>query len=92
MITTGAYHSGDPGADDIDRSLLSGCALGIADVDNINDVTQENFAIFSVKHDCVGQKQNSFEIPAAMPACTGDKCICGWSEWRSVVRRRGLFR
>lgn len=46
----------------------------------------DNFAIFSVKHDCVQQKQTSFDIPAAMPACTGDKCICGWSEYFSSRR------
>ncbi len=61
---TGAYHSGDPEADTIDQNLLSGCALGIADVDNIDDVTMDNLAIFSVNHECVKQKDTSFEIPA----------------------------
>ncbi|SGY79428.1 BQ5605_C008g05129 [Microbotryum silenes-dioicae] len=74
----GAYHSGDPAATDIDRNLLSGCALGIADVDDISKVTIDNLAIFSVKHSCVAKKFNTFDIPAAMPACTGKKCICGW--------------
>ncbi|SCV70878.1 BQ2448_3640 [Microbotryum intermedium] len=74
----GAYHSGDPAATDIDRNLLSGCALGIADVDDISKVTMDNLAIFSVKHACVAKKFNTFDIPAAMPACTGKKCICGW--------------
>ena len=31
----GAYHSGDPSASDVDLSALSGCALAIADVDDI---------------------------------------------------------
>ncbi|BGP08932.1 hypothetical protein OF846_003396 [Rhodotorula toruloides] len=74
----GPYHSGDPLSTEIDDNLLSGCALGIADVDNINDVTMDNLAIFSVQHDCVKQKNTNFEIPAKMPACTGEKCICGW--------------
>ncbi|BGP49050.1 hypothetical protein JCM10450v2_004929 [Rhodotorula kratochvilovae] len=74
----GPYHSGDPNSKEIDYNLLSGCALGIADVDNINDVTMDNLAIFSVQHDCVKQKLTSFEIPAKMPACTGEKCICAW--------------
>ncbi|BGP00320.1 hypothetical protein JCM10021v2_004001 [Rhodotorula toruloides] len=74
----GPYHSGDPLSTEIDYSLLSGCALGIADVDNINDVTMDNLAIFSVQHDCVKQKNTNFEVPARMPACTGEKCICAW--------------
>ncbi|GAA5915517.1 hypothetical protein JCM5296_004705 [Sporobolomyces johnsonii] len=74
----GPYHSGDPNAMTIDQSLLSGCALGIADVENIEDVTMDNLAIFSVNHNCVKQKETSFEVPAAMPACTGSNCICAW--------------
>ncbi|KAK4055531.1 hypothetical protein OIV83_000077 [Microbotryomycetes sp. JL201] len=75
---TGAYHSGDPMSPQIDLNLLSGCALGIADVDDINKVTMDNLVIFSVQKDCVKQKQTYFDIPAKMPPCTGSKCICGW--------------
>ncbi|TNY21244.1 hypothetical protein DMC30DRAFT_416263 [Rhodotorula diobovata] len=74
----GAYHAGDPGAANIDTSLVSGCALAIADVDDISKVTMDNLAVFSVQHQCVQQKMTSFDIPAKMPACTGSKCICGW--------------
>lgn len=76
---TGAYHSGDPASLTIDNNLLSGCALGIADVDNIEDVTMDNLAIFSVNKQCVKQKMTSFQVPARMPACSSPKgCICGW--------------
>ncbi|GAA6040009.1 hypothetical protein JCM8097_004736 [Rhodosporidiobolus ruineniae] len=74
----GPYHSGDPNSMEIDTNLLSGCALAIADVDDISKVTMDNLAIFSVQHECVKQKETSFDIPARMPACTGEKCICGW--------------
>ncbi|ORY88298.1 hypothetical protein BCR35DRAFT_289184 [Leucosporidium creatinivorum] len=75
---SGAYHSGDPNSGVVDMNLLSGCALAIADVDDIEKVTMDNLAIFSVNQKCVSQKQINYEIPAAMPACTGEKCICGW--------------
>ncbi|GAA5897105.1 hypothetical protein JCM6882_001792 [Rhodosporidiobolus microsporus] len=74
----GAYHSGDPNADDIDPSLVAGCALAIADKDDIEQVGWDDLTIFSVQQDCVKQKVTSFDIPAKMPSCTGDKCICGW--------------
>ncbi|KAM0755229.1 hypothetical protein T439DRAFT_377579 [Meredithblackwellia eburnea MCA 4105] len=76
--TAGVYHSGDPNAFTIDKSLLSGCALGIADVDDINKVTMDNMVIFSVQHNCVQQKVTEFAIPKMMPKCTGKKCICAW--------------
>ncbi|GAA5947374.1 hypothetical protein JCM10213_000605 [Rhodosporidiobolus nylandii] len=71
----GAYHAGDP-AGPVDDSLLSGCALGIADVDDIEDV--KDLAIFSVNHQCVKQRMTNFEIPERMPPCTGNRCICAW--------------
>ncbi|KAM0753808.1 hypothetical protein T439DRAFT_353582 [Meredithblackwellia eburnea MCA 4105] len=75
----GAYHAGDPSADDVDYDLLAGCALGIADVDDINDVTMDNLVIFSVQKECVWDRDTSFPIPAKMPPCTSPKgCICGW--------------
>ncbi|BGP39165.1 hypothetical protein JCM10450v2_003119 [Rhodotorula kratochvilovae] len=74
----GSYHSGDPNAANIDPSLVSGCALAIADVDDISKVTMDNLVVFSVQHNCVRQKMTTFAIPAKMPPCTGSKCICGW--------------
>ncbi|KAK4703428.1 hypothetical protein P7C70_g2793, partial [Phenoliferia sp. Uapishka_3] len=76
--TAGAYHAGDPSAYAPDPTLISGCAIGVADVDNIADVTMDNLAIVSVQQDCVAQRLTDFSIPAMMPACTGSKCICGW--------------
>ncbi|GAA5866526.1 hypothetical protein JCM8547_000656 [Rhodosporidiobolus lusitaniae] len=73
----GAHHAGDP-AGPIEDDLLSGCALGLADVDDINDVTIDNLAIFSVNRRCVRQRITTFEIPEKMPACSSGKCICAW--------------
>ncbi|GAA5979369.1 hypothetical protein JCM11641_005015 [Rhodosporidiobolus odoratus] len=73
----GAYHSGDP-AGPIVGNLISGCALGIADVDDITDVTMDNLVIFSVQQKCVKQRVTTFEIPDQMPPCSGSKCVCSW--------------
>ncbi|GAA6054082.1 hypothetical protein JCM3770_006164 [Rhodotorula araucariae] len=73
----GAYHTGDP-AGPLEDSLLSGCALAIADKDDIEKVGWDDLTVFSVNHNCVRQKVTSFEVPEQMPACTGDKCICAW--------------
>ncbi|KAM0753256.1 hypothetical protein T439DRAFT_346875 [Meredithblackwellia eburnea MCA 4105] len=76
--TAGPFHSGDPNSEVIDDTQLAGCALAIADVDDITKVTMDNLVIFSVQPQCVKQKQTTFDIPAMMPKCTGSKCICGW--------------
>lgn len=57
----GAYHSGTPGGA-VDDSMLSGCALGIADVDEIGKVTMDNLAIFSVQQQCVKSRMTEFEV------------------------------
>ncbi|KAI5475618.1 hypothetical protein MNV49_001128 [Pseudohyphozyma bogoriensis] len=62
----GPYHSGDPALDHIEPSKLAGCALGIADVDDIENTNWDNIAIFS----CVAQKVTTFDIPAMMPPCS----------------------
>lgn len=77
LARSGAYHAGTPG-EDVEESLLSGCALAIADVDDISLVTWDNLVVFSVQQECVWRVNTTFEIPAAMPACSGSHCICGW--------------
>lgn len=44
LFLAGAYHSGDPNDNFITDSMLSGCALGIADVDHIDKVSFEGAA------------------------------------------------
>ncbi|GAA5905609.1 hypothetical protein JCM8208_005785 [Rhodotorula glutinis] len=73
----GAYHAGDP-AGPLDDSLVSGCALAIADKDDIDAVGWDDLAMFSVNHKCVRQKITTFDIPERMPSCTGDNCVCAW--------------
>ncbi|GAA5878060.1 hypothetical protein JCM16303_002834 [Sporobolomyces ruberrimus] len=72
---SGAFHSGVPG-EPIDDALLSGCALAIADKDDIEQVGWDDLAVFSVQQRCVRDRVTTFEIPEQMPKCTGEKCIC----------------
>ncbi|KAM0750829.1 hypothetical protein T439DRAFT_325880, partial [Meredithblackwellia eburnea MCA 4105] len=73
----GPYHS-HTDTEPLAESSLGGCALGIVDTTNVADVTMSNMVIFTVQPKCVWQKETSFEIPSAMPACSGDFCICAW--------------
>ncbi|POY73063.1 hypothetical protein BMF94_3901 [Rhodotorula taiwanensis] len=56
----GAYHSGDP-TGPVDQSLLSGCALAVADKDDIEQVGWDDLVVFSVNHECVKQRVTQFE-------------------------------
>ncbi len=58
---TGPYHTSFD-ASIYDPAGLSGCALGIADVSDVNDVTMENLAIFSTNQTCVAVRDTHFEV------------------------------
>ncbi|RPB25037.1 hypothetical protein L211DRAFT_134950 [Terfezia boudieri ATCC MYA-4762] len=71
---TPSMHAGNPVKD----SQLRGCGLAIAYKSDINDAQPEEFTVFSVNQKCVKDKNTVFQVPAGMPACPGDKCICAW--------------
>ncbi|GAA5903968.1 uncharacterized protein JCM6883_002043 [Sporobolomyces salmoneus] len=73
----GPYHA-DPAALKVDPALFSGCAIGISDVMDPNDATMDDFTIISVQSECISDRDTTFSIPARMPSCTGEWCICGW--------------
>ncbi|BGP32989.1 hypothetical protein JCM10296v2_004777 [Rhodotorula toruloides] len=73
----GPHHAGDP-AGPIEENLVSGCALGVADKNDIEKVGWDDIVIFSVTHRCVRQRLTTFEARS--------KCICGWSVDALLVR------
>ncbi|BGP14071.1 hypothetical protein JCM10213v2_002009 [Rhodosporidiobolus nylandii] len=73
----GPYHA-DPNAEEVLQEWVAGCALGIADVLEPGNAGPDNFTIFSVQQECVWTRNTTFEVPAQMPACSGEWCLCGW--------------
>ncbi|TDL17933.1 hypothetical protein BD410DRAFT_729243 [Rickenella mellea] len=65
------YHT--TGIDDV-----KGCALAITHNSDVNSVTQEDFAVFSVNHTCVWNRFTDFSVPAKMPPCPDGGCICAF--------------
>ncbi|KAG8773011.1 hypothetical protein FRC12_002776 [Ceratobasidium sp. 428] len=59
-------------------SGLGGCGLAIAYRNDIHAVKPEDFAIFSVNHQCVWNRFTDFAVPAKLPECPGGKCICSF--------------
>ncbi|KAF9511918.1 hypothetical protein BS47DRAFT_1119465 [Hydnum rufescens UP504] len=57
---------------------LGGCALGVSYKSNAMDVQPNDYTIFSVQHQCVWTRWTAFDVPAAMPPCPNDKCMCSW--------------
>lgn len=66
-----AYHTN--GIDD-----LEGCALAIAYKANVDEVTPEDFTIFSVNQTCVWTRFTDFQVPERMPSCPDGGCICSF--------------
>jgi hypothetical protein len=55
---------------------LGGCALAVAYKSDANEVKPDDFIVFSVNHTCVWNLHTYFSVPADMPPCPNDKCIC----------------
>ena len=64
---------------------LEGCSLAIAYKSNVTDVQPEDFTVFSVNQTCVWTRFTEFQVPARMPPCPKDGCICAFF-WIHSVR------
>ncbi|TRM55585.1 hypothetical protein BD626DRAFT_48348 [Schizophyllum amplum] len=61
------------------KSMAAGTALAISYVNDIHDVTFDNLVVFSVLPNTPWlYRQVQYEIPAGMPPCPNDVCICAW--------------
>ncbi|KAI5840628.1 hypothetical protein BZA05DRAFT_16288 [Tricharina praecox] len=71
---TPSLHAGTP----VEAGQLLGCGLAIAYKSKFTDVKPEDFAVFSVNHQCVKQLKTTFDVPKVMPKCPDGGCICAW--------------
>jgi len=60
------------------QSMAAGTAFAISYVSNIKDVKPDNLAVFTVRYHTPWKRLTSYSVPAAMPACSADGCICAW--------------
>lgn len=49
--------------------MLSGCALAVADKDDIEQVGWDDLVVFSVNHNCVKQRVTPFEVRPCALVC-----------------------
>ncbi|KZT20429.1 hypothetical protein NEOLEDRAFT_1140693 [Neolentinus lepideus HHB14362 ss-1] len=59
-------------------SDTKGCALAIAYKSDVRDIEPEDFAIFSVNHNCVWHRFTQFQVPERMPPCPFGGCHCAF--------------
>ncbi|KDQ25667.1 hypothetical protein PLEOSDRAFT_1045409 [Pleurotus ostreatus PC15] len=60
------------------ESMAAGTAFAISYESDITRVTPENLVIFTVAYNTPWRRVATYSVPAAMPACPPDGCICGW--------------
>lgn len=60
-------------------SDAAGTSLAIAYKSDINQVGIEDLVVFSVAPNSPWHRRTSYLIPADMPACPEDGCICSWN-------------
>ncbi|KAF9464509.1 hypothetical protein BDZ94DRAFT_1255898, partial [Collybia nuda] len=60
------------------QSMAAGTAFAISYQSDIKKVTAENLAVFTVRYHTPWKRIASYSVPAAMPACPPEGCICAW--------------
>ncbi|KAL1665240.1 hypothetical protein GGF50DRAFT_88117 [Schizophyllum commune] len=61
------------------KSMAAGTALAISYVNDPHDVTFDNLVVFSVLPNTPWlYREVQYEIPANLPRCPNDVCICAW--------------
>ncbi|KAK7035987.1 hypothetical protein R3P38DRAFT_2910054 [Favolaschia claudopus] len=60
------------------QTRAAGTAFAIAYTSDINKVTPENLAVFTVRYHTPWKRLTSYDVPADMPACPEGGCICAW--------------
>ncbi|KIL68458.1 hypothetical protein M378DRAFT_184906 [Amanita muscaria Koide BX008] len=59
------------------QSMAAGTAFAISYQSDIAQVTPENLVVFSVRYHTPWKRVTTYDVPAALPACPPDGCICG---------------
>jgi hypothetical protein len=60
-------------------SRAAGTSFAISYESDITKVTQENLVVFSVAYHTPWKRITTYEVPADMPPCPADGCICSWN-------------
>ncbi|KAF7323432.1 hypothetical protein HMN09_00124100 [Mycena chlorophos] len=60
------------------QSMAAGTAFAISYTSTLSEVTPGNLVVFSVAYNTPWKRVQSYDVPAAMPACPEGGCICGW--------------
>ncbi|KAJ7612109.1 hypothetical protein FB45DRAFT_939883 [Roridomyces roridus] len=60
------------------QSMAAGTAFAIAYTSDINQVTEDNLSVFTVRYHTPWKRETSYDVPADMPACPDGGCICAW--------------
>lgn len=60
------------------ESMAAGTAFAISYNSDINQVRPDNLVVFSVRHRTPWKRVVWYDVPAAMPACPPEGCICAW--------------
>ncbi|KAJ7684356.1 hypothetical protein DFH06DRAFT_5071 [Mycena polygramma] len=60
------------------QTRAAGTAFAIAYTSDLNAVTADNLAVFTVRYHTPWKRLTSYDVPANMPACPSGGCICAW--------------
>lgn len=58
---------------------VRGCALAITYQSDASSVKPEDFVVFTTNQTCVWNRFTDFQVPADLPACPDEGCICSFN-------------
>ncbi|KAI6101950.1 hypothetical protein F5141DRAFT_1136681 [Pisolithus sp. B1] len=58
------------------QSMAAGSAFAISYTSNLSEVMLDNLVVFSVRYNTPWLRVITYDVPAAMPSCPADGCIC----------------
>ncbi|KAG6811037.1 hypothetical protein H0H92_009268 [Tricholoma furcatifolium] len=68
----------DPNIHTQNETMASGTAFAISYQSDLSQVTPENLVVFSVRYHTPWKRVTTYSVPAGLPACPPDGCICAF--------------
>lgn len=58
--------------------MAAGTAFAISYTPNLNETTEENLVVFTVRYHTPWKRLTTYDVPADLPPCPKGGCVCAW--------------
>ncbi|KAL7423042.1 hypothetical protein Q5752_002341 [Cryptotrichosporon argae] len=76
---TNPLHNANKFGQPLNVSLFGGTALAIAYTSDVNALKPSDMTVISINYTSPWQRETIYQIPAGLPACPANGCLCTWN-------------